>query len=163
MQGYLAAGMLSGALVMTVAAVVLATALARSRRPASKVGVAAGETRTPHRLVSLVAAEEGGQIGSEFPALSGASASPEVVAGLRTICQVRPGVAEHVCNLELLNRLREVTGSTDFRFLCGQLADVLSDPGPGHYDLAMGLERGELSWSGFLKEMRSIPMGALRP
>ena len=161
MHGYLAVIALSGAVLATVAAVAIAAALARSGRPAP--AREAAEPRGSHRLMDLVSAENGGQISSEYPALSGVSASPEVFAGLKTICQVRPEVAEHACNLELLSQLRRVTGPTDFRFLCGQLADVLSDPGPRHYDLARGLQRGELSWNGFLKEMRSIPMGALRP
>ncbi len=161
MHGYLAVIVLSGAVGATITAVVIAALLSRSGRPAQAQDLSV--PRSGHRLMDLVSAETGGYIGSEYPALSGASASPEVYAGLKTICQVRPEVAEHVSNLELLTRLRQVTGATDFRFLCGQLADVLSDPGPRHYDLAMGLQRGELSWSGFLKEMRSIPMGALRP
>ena len=164
MSGYFAIIVLCGALLLTVGAVALAATLARGgQKQSARTRETAGmEPRGPHRLIELVSAENGGQISSEYPALSGVSASPEVFAGLKTICQVRPEVANHARNVELLCRLREVTGATDFRFLCGQLAHVLSDPSPRHYDLAMGLQRGELSWSGFLKEMRSIPMGALR-
>lgn len=161
MYGFTEVVLLLVAVFATLAATVLAIFLSRMAKPTS-CGTAAAP-RTSHRLVDLVSAENGGLIASEFPALSGVTVSPEVFAGLKTICQVRPEVAEHVCNLELLSRLRQVTGPSDFRFLCGQLAEALSNPGPRHYDLARGLQRGELSWNGFLKEMRSIPMGALRP
>jgi hypothetical protein len=166
-HGLLSIIALSAAVLLFIVTFVLAMMLGRAQRR-SLAAIPAGPARPepgPRRLVALVAGEGGGQITSrsgQHPAAGEMGLSPEVAGGLQTICQAAPEVGLHPSNLELLSHLREVTGANDFRFLCGQLANVLSDPDPRYHDLATGLEHGDLTWSQFLAEMRSMPMGALR-
>jgi hypothetical protein len=167
---------LFGALLLAVVAIITAMGVGRSRRQELAAAGGPAEERSPRdlarqKIVALVTGESGGQITARagqrpaagvLPAAPEVHLSREVATGLQTICQAIPEVGAHPSNIILLTRLREVTGANDFRFLCGQLASVLNNPDPRYHDLAAGLQSGDLSWSEFLAQMRSIPMGAAR-
>ena len=165
-NGYLSIIALSGAVLCTLLAVVLSVVFLNQRR----------EQRTPaaeppsrmddsaQRIARILSAESGGVIdaprqreGQEIPAPD-LRRSLEVANGLQILSQASPEIALHDVNIALLGHLREVTGASDFRYLCGQLAMALSNHDPRFQGLASGLENGELSWNSFLAELRAMPM-----
>ena len=165
--GYLSIVSLCGAITCTLLAVVLTIVFAnqRQRQQAESEAPASRADESVLRIANLLAAESGGVItaphgrrgAQEIPAQD-LRRSVEVANGLQILCQASPEVALHDGNIALLARLRDLTGPSDFRYLCGQLATVIGAHDPRYQGLASGLENGELSWSSFLTELREIPM-----
>jgi hypothetical protein len=165
-SGYLSILCLCGAIICTLLAVVLTIVFAnqRQRQRAEAAKPVSRADESVLRIANLLSTESGGVItaphgrhAQEIPAQD-LRRSVEVANGLQILSQASPEIALHDCNIALLARLREVTGANDFRYLCGQLATALTEHDPRYQGLALGLENGELSWNGFLAELRSMPM-----
>lgn len=81
----------------------------------------------------------------------------EVADGLVMLARAVPRVALYDHNVELLSKLRALTGAKDFLFVCGQLAAALRQP--RYQELGRGLAEGDLSWLEFQLLLCSLPRG----
>jgi|LSQX01.1.fsa_nt_gb hypothetical protein len=169
--GFLSIISLCGAVACTILALVVMVAFAgrqRQRPRDSHTDSPPGPDDTVQRIARILAAEQGGVITADTkrrhsPLLAQElRISLEIANGLQLICEASPAVAAYDSNLALLAKLRTVIGPTDFHFLCARLATGLRDQDPRYAALAAGLQRGDLSWSKFVAELRGMPMEAYR-